>query len=467
MIEPFESSGVWWLPDDDAGRVAGTLRYTHEDGIRLDLLGTFGAGGGAEFGTKNHGVILGLVAQSPGGKSVTLKGCRQARYTTSSSGLNTESYRVERAFLGWHLVRADDFHFSHCELSTSGLNTWAFHLTGLQTQYGDHDSHVGEQFRVTYTPPQPLRAAIPDGAITFSLGATLLASGLRECSLHEQAHIDIESVRPLEEDQWNLRYVYPLLNLLTLATDVPNVLTEYQLSDEKVPARSVKVVGARVFSAKEVDAGDVPGRMLVPLKAVQPKFAELVPRWLTTAERFKDACNVFFALRYAPGAYLDVRLMNNCQALELYDARRTGNGHAGAAQMPQEILASLPAEASEALRRWSEGVTIDPFPAVLKRLATEHETTLGPLGPNGLIPLIDAVLRFRNYVLFRMNPPVDREYYGRGLYLATETLACLMKSCFLAELGFTPEERRQLFARNANYDFLGNEWAAAAGRWRP
>jgi hypothetical protein len=188
---------------------------------------------------------------------------------------------------------------------------------------------------------------------------------------------------------------------------------------------------------------------------------------LEVAEKYRDACNIFFGLWYAPGAYTDVRLLGSSQALALYQARREGVEPPGSLGLPSEVLTALPPEAREALRQWAEDVTVDTFRSTLRRLADEHQTTLAPLAPSGLETLVDEITKFRNYVLYRRILPVAPEGYSQGLYLTTETLSCLMKSCLLAELGFTPEERANLFQRNALYGFLQAGWGELRSVNRP
>jgi hypothetical protein len=39
MEDQREYKGYWWHPDDPEGRVAGTLLFSREDGLHLDLIG--------------------------------------------------------------------------------------------------------------------------------------------------------------------------------------------------------------------------------------------------------------------------------------------------------------------------------------------------------------------------------------------------------------------------------------------
>jgi hypothetical protein len=462
VMEPFECSGVWWLAEEPSARVAGVLRFSPEDGLVLSLVGTLGGGGGA-VGDKSYGIILGSVYDSRWGQYVTLSDCLQVRFEVTFAGLSAEDYRAERAFFGRHLTRPEDFLFSQCYLSTSGLSGWTAHRTGFGLEYGDAGTTGGWQFRLNYTPPPALKAQIPGGLLSLFFGAGF-KSTLREYSFNEKVAISITATEPLEEDDWNGRFVYPLLNFVTLATDVPNALTRWDLASKEAPSALVKVVGQRVFSGAAEDPGVIaPHRMLLPLEGREEKFPALIARWLDVAEEYRDACNIFFGLWYAPGGYIDMRLLNISQALELYQARRAHVGPAAPLAVPSELLTSLPLEAQEGLRLWAEGVTVDTFPSTLRRLAGEHQTTLAPLAPHRLEVLVDEILKFRNYVLHRNAFPAAPGDYSQGLFLTTETLSCLMKSCLLAELGFTAEERSKLFHRNAMYGFLQSQWAGWKG----
>src|SRR5262245_6860828 len=159
-MEPFECSGVWWTPDAPSSRIAGILRFSHEDGLVLSLLGTLG-GVGRVVGEKGYPIILGSAYDSPLGESVTLRECQQSGYTMRSSGFNNESYRVHLGFFGAHLVSPEDFRFSDCDLGISGLSAWAAHLTGFHFEHDNLDKTEPWTFRLTYTPPPDLRAEIP------------------------------------------------------------------------------------------------------------------------------------------------------------------------------------------------------------------------------------------------------------------------------------------------------------------
>ncbi len=460
-MEPFECSGVWWFPEDPSARVGGTLRFSSQGGLVLHLLGVLGKEGGP-IGEKSRAVILGSAYDSPLGRHVTLTGCWRSAYTMRSSGLSNEEYHSDRAYFGQHLTTPEDFRFTTCSLRTNGLSSWAMYRTGLRFEYNVKGGEGGWEMQLRYTPPPILKAEIPGGTLELSINAGASAS-LREVALKEEVRFRLMASEPLTGDDWNGRFVYPLLNFLSLATDVPNALTKWTLADRERPSRSVNVILPRTLQGPAEERSVMPHQMLFPLEGLEDRFPALITRWLEVAEAHRDACNIFFGLWYAPGAYLDMRLLGICQSLHLYQTKRPNARPLPAASPPPSVLALLPEEAREELRRWVRERTIDTFRETLEQLAGEHEPVLSLLSPGGGGALIEQLMAFRNHALYRTPFPAPLEAYSHGLYLATETLAYLMKACFLSELGFSPDERLSFFERNAMYGFLRQEWAR---RWR-
>ena len=71
MIEGFEYKGQWWLPNEPAKAVSGTLKYTHNDGAVLELMGSF-KDSREMYKMARPVVILGT---SSNGKDISLHGC--------------------------------------------------------------------------------------------------------------------------------------------------------------------------------------------------------------------------------------------------------------------------------------------------------------------------------------------------------------------------------------------------------
>ncbi|NEN92026.1 MAG: hypothetical protein F6K48_25215 [Okeania sp. SIO3H1] len=76
-MENIEYSGYWWLPSEQDKKIAGTLTFTHDEGIKLRLRDSFI--GELE---SNVPIILGFADR----KIITLCGSLNCFSTISSSG---------------------------------------------------------------------------------------------------------------------------------------------------------------------------------------------------------------------------------------------------------------------------------------------------------------------------------------------------------------------------------------------
>src|SRR5262245_45312565 len=136
-MQAFNSNGTWWLPETPAETMAGTLRFSEEDGAELSLFGELGVPA-THAGEKSLPIILGRVHDSPFGKQMTLQGCWLKAHSRDDLNREKSDYRetywVKRLFAGAHIGDPEAFSFSSLQLSLSGLNSWAWGLTGLEDE---------------------------------------------------------------------------------------------------------------------------------------------------------------------------------------------------------------------------------------------------------------------------------------------------------------------------------------------
>lgn len=100
MIEEFEYTGLWWLPETPEKQICGTLRFTPIEGAVLELMDSF-----IDAKTKvrivSHEVIIGRLSY---GKDITLYKCRLKSYRGFQ-----ESFRADVVFMGAHFQKFDVF----------------------------------------------------------------------------------------------------------------------------------------------------------------------------------------------------------------------------------------------------------------------------------------------------------------------------------------------------------------------
>lgn len=138
LVTPFETDGVWFLPEDPTRKIAGTLHYNPQR-IQLHLLDAFKplrgeVGAGDSFHT--YPIVLG---SSREGDAVTLLEVYRAgmSFNIGSGGLS----QPERLLSSWLLVGAHvppDFAYPEMSFRVPGLQIWL-------SQKVIHQSHTREE----------------------------------------------------------------------------------------------------------------------------------------------------------------------------------------------------------------------------------------------------------------------------------------------------------------------------------
>ncbi|MGW7024270.1 ApeA N-terminal domain 1-containing protein [Streptomyces decoyicus] len=136
-MEPFESDGLFWLPDDEANRVAGRISFDPSKGVLLSLIGSFSE---TDFGEDFHNPISESVIHGVAGKRfLTLINCRRVSGRFESPGFQREDYRAESLFAGMGLLDPDDLRFDQVTVEFNSLFDW-MSQTAVSREYIFGDS---------------------------------------------------------------------------------------------------------------------------------------------------------------------------------------------------------------------------------------------------------------------------------------------------------------------------------------
>lgn len=419
-MKQFTYNGVWWLPESPSAQVAGTLQFSKEEGLQLSLFGVLGEHG-AIVGEKRIPIIVGAVWDSPLGEDVTLTGSWAKGITFGSVGLTREEYHVDRAFIGRHLENDQSFSFSHLKISLSGLSSWAHNYTGFGQKYITKTADHRAGFEIQWISPEPISGKIPGGDLLLGLGAKMSMLA-RDWSIKEQIGLSITVEQPQSADGLNAKYVYPLQNFLTLATDHPNALVAFSVRQPD-SNDDIHVIGARVFDDTEAAEGLTPHKMIFSLNDVRDRATEIIGRWIEASERLSRICNVYFGSLYQPGAFVDMRFLAVFQALEVYE--RSLPDSVGAANPPGSRLREQ-----------------------FIHLVENHNQAVSPLFGKDVASAVAELLTYRNDLVHRNTDLVRQPDYSEQLFWWLQRLQFLMKACLLTELAVPGEEQLRFFSQN-------------------
>lgn len=443
-MRPFEATGLWWTPKQPAAKQAGTLSFSEQSGLELDLVGTLGDW---KLAQETHPLIFGSaygLLDHKSGAAVTLTDCKKRRTRASSHGFPRETYHARRAFVGDHL---EEFRFLGATVKLCGLEDWAQGLTGMEAVLArDPDGHPHSELK-------SLGAAIPGGKLTL-YAAPEVTHSVRTYTVSESVAFCIECEQPMSEDAFNGHYIYPLQNFLTFALGRPSAVRDFNVHGG-VAVRDVEVVGSRIYSEAQYNADNMSANPLFLLPHVQGRFSDVINRWLRISSEFRDTCNLFFGIQYQEKSYLDTRFLTVVQSLELYHSQGVGNeAREREAKRYERILGGLERDDKEWLQRRLGRQPHISFSETIEALLREHGAVVDPLVKGDRAGFVASAVAAYEYILHRRLVSERAPQSDNELYWLMERLRILMMDCLMSELGFSIEERLGIFSGNPFYSYL-------------
>ena len=311
MTAPFETDGFWHTPDAPSRQIAGTLRYSGDDGLKLSLTGTFSEGFGFDRKAGTYPVIHGIVNDSPCGRAFTLVDCFRTKRSIRMPGFATEEIRANKAYAGGLFLSKTDLLFDSVSVELSALDSW-ISTTGIS--YSPPPGSEGER-QVQYSRPESISYALNVQTLKIAFGWSQSQSH-RSYSLREKVGIKIEGIGQIPHEQISQQYIYPLQNFFTLATDCPNEFDSIVLynnglkaSDDEHPS-AIHFLAQPIYSLKEPRKDLQSHDMLFTYEDVTDYLPTIFRRWFEFAKTFNPFCLSFFGLIYAPDVFVEGRFLS-------------------------------------------------------------------------------------------------------------------------------------------------------------
>jgi hypothetical protein len=452
-MKDFETTGVWWLPQNPFRRVGGTLRYADHDGVTLSLMDVLQESNPQSF--RMEPVIHGFALDLDNGRPVSLRGCRQSATRMMSAGLKSESFRVERAFVGGYLASESDFSFTGISLKLHGLVEWAEGFTGMnRSLYPD----LTGMSRFVYKDPEPLTANVDNSRLILSVGASV-SETTRSYEVREDATISVSSTHALNEEEWNRRFIYPLQNFVTLVMGRPSAIQDLRFRKERPEERfgpDFQLFASRIFGITDAEKRESHSNPLFKVLEVKDRFEHVMRRWFDICQQFQDACNTFFGIIYSHRPLLEARFLAAAHALELYDRVQAAAQERISVENErrQAILSSIPDDDRMWLIARMLPAGVPPFSEIVARLYEEHARAMGPICSQDREGFVKACIDTRNYIVHHSCPEHGKVELSEDVVWLYERLSILMKLCLLAELGFLEAERLKFIQNATYYKFL-------------
>lgn len=460
-MENFDYRGYWWLPETGEEQVAGSLSFSNAEGLKLSLMGEFDKGSDLIIRageTETIPIILGIVE----GKLVTLVGCMSSGTGFSSPGFMRTMFRPTFAFVSSeHFPDPYNIQLNSVSIQLSHLPDWAPRLSGghIRVETRENDLH---SFSLTYSMPDNI--IMKTDAMTISLGVAVSFpfAFSRDFALRETLVLRASREDSMTLDWWLSRFVNPMQNLLSLATNHPNSILQLSVMSPSVTAeiskdRSEQVPFEVYYRSRYQDELSqakqrlMPHEMLFTFDDVQDRIERMIGEWLNVAEHFSDSCNRFFAVHYR-SMYSEHRFENMAQALEGFHraSSRFSNqiwSDAEYESLRSSLMDSCPAESrSDWLEPWLRFANEPSLRRRLKEICNDIPDvvdTLVGIRKN----FIDNVVSARNAIAHPHGS--SQSPGGIELYLMSRQLGFIFQACLLQEL----ELPLEYVTRQADYKF--------------
>jgi len=420
MIEEFEHTGFWYLPEKPEKRVSGTLRFTPATGAVLDLIGYF-EDERPPTSPLAPEIILG---QSSDGREVTLRGCRELDRWLGSTPVQTSRFVAEMVLTGAHFAKVGLMKFRSLCVRYAHLDEWAG-LRGFSFEYPGQPP-LSDGIVVKYERPRSVGVQIP-GGYTLEIGADFSCPmHARRVTVEQSTTMAIEHSQDRSLDEF-LRVARRLEAFLSLAANEPCPPTRIK-GILGVPAHEG---GPRAGTGMDIGyrLGDVPGArkelipedMLFTLPDIGGRLSCILGNWIAAAEALEPVWGAYLGTLYNRGMYLPDRFLSMARAVEAYHRMRYSRRSCFQNRLAQICEAHAP---------------------LLSSLKVRAES------------FVQSVVQTRNYLTHLDAKLQKHAARGEELHRLGLNLKILLEACLLTEIGFSEDEMMRLFKRNRRYGQL-------------
>lgn len=453
--EENEIEGNWWLPETPDRRVHGRLSYSGA-GAQLDLSGALSERDLGVVGADRLDVVFGTTHEED---EVTVFRALRTRATLLvHSDFARQSFVSSTVLLGAHVPAWSSFQISACEAEFTHLDEW-IDLGGFMVEVTDPLSgDVADDFlfRVTYRRIDLPSLHVSPFTVKFRFATSVPLIFSHEISLREATSLLIETSKPLLYEDLARDVIWPLRNLVTLATDGPGVVKRIrvQLAENAKWAEIIEPQRSTVAESK------ARLHMLFGYSQVRDRLASMFATWFALYGKLAPALNALFSVIYNDVQSTDTKFLTVSQAAEGYHRRSNPLPQADI-EAYERSVASIIAGAPEADRVWlgrklenSYGPTFtDRVEDLFMRLGQEF---LKPMFSNRKKVASGAwrIGDWRNKLTHMRIEPAEISANLREIHACTNQLLIALKANLLLDLGFAAADLAKAFQYNQTYQIF-------------
>ncbi|MBW4558261.1 MAG: hypothetical protein KME59_20505 [Trichormus sp. ATA11-4-KO1] len=450
-MEEFELFGSWWLPSNPQQEVTGTVKFSFEKGISLEVVGSFNEQDFLNSDSESQEIIIGVTH----GQLFTLLNCHRNTSKRSFPGILTQSYNVKIALIGSHFNNLEQIKFDKFQVGFTDLKYLSplFWDTNLNSNYNGDKNY--QEYQVFYHVLKDLKANITQANISINQFIDQQVTN-QEITVNKSALITVDIKEKKSIDEIFSQFINPLKNFITLAANRANYITKllFILDIDDYP-QTIKAIFKNPNYINKTDILRTHEALLC-LDDIKEHFSLVMQRWFNLFDEAEDIINLYFSTIYNPNLYQENKLLSLVQTLESYHRRKIDKHNSFTEEHKtrlNNILAAIPIEYRDWLK---EKLQFSHEPSLLERLKELLSLTSKTIEPL----VIDSkdftkkVKTIRNYLTHYNDPSQQKMYDGETLFRINQILDFMIKACLLQELGCSSELCEELICRSPEYKFL-------------
>jgi hypothetical protein len=364
-VEEFGGEGVFWLEGSKEHMAAGTLSFSEEDGIKLDLIGSLALGFTEPM--KNERIRIHGIA---GKRLVTIFDCMQSNWNLQAPGIIRESYVGSMLIAGGHITDEMPMEFKSLVFEATNLTPWVCR-SGLTFSITAPEVGPPERVSWEFVPLKPDRAVMADGS-KVEVGFTWSVGGDRvnDAYLNQGTYVEViwPESRPIERVFGTALSVRDLLSLASHSScDLVNLRVRHEgILTEHDPERLESLtLFARFDSGRQPE---VRQHWDLLFNCEQFGGVEGVAKWLDSADELRPVLGSLLTLRHAESMYEENRMQNVALAAESLHRIRFANEVSPPEEHAKRIAAILNAVPENEQKWLRDRLTYSNEPNLRRRL---------------------------------------------------------------------------------------------------
>lgn len=342
MLNSFELSGLWWLPENPENKIHGKLRYNSQKRTTLFLDGTFNK-------NPEEGDFYEIALGDSYGKKITLKNCLRSnleikRYPDSREYMTSE-FVVSVFYVGWHFAKKEDIKFTRLFVRYSQLEEWLgerpFHFEVSKNEEGL------EEHMIKFTMPNVKEIILDGFKISIGYGFSERMDVWKKPEFEAHAWISVDVSDEMHIDEF-FPIVYHIKNFLGFATG--NTVSILDITGQNKNMDSHETI--QISYHEEVSEEKLFEPPFLPFQynsiSERPEF--YLQNWFDMIKNLEPTYDLFFGTMYNSHLYPTHAFLSLAQALESYHSRTFDND-----VMPDEAFNPILSQILEIIGKIPQG----------------------------------------------------------------------------------------------------------------